>query len=87
MVVVMDAEGVRHGYLFEARSRRQAKHDARAWVALSGWATLVGITPIVDERSRATGRRLLAVGALTFALSTITIASAMLIGLSLEGAI
>lgn len=87
MVVVMDPEGVRHGYLFEARSRRQAEHDAREWVAVSGWATLVGVTPIVDEGSRPTGRRLLAVAALTFAISTTTIASTMLIGLSLEGAI
>jgi hypothetical protein len=88
MVVVMDAQGVTHDYVFKARRRRHAEREARECVAQSEWATtLVGITPIVDDNTRARRRRLLALGAFTLAFSGITITSMMIIGLSLEGAI
>ena len=85
MVVVMDAEGVTNNYIFKARNRRHAERDARECVAQSDrGTTLVGVTPMVDYTRRAGRRRLLAVA--TFAVSGTTIA-AMIIGLSLEGAI
>jgi hypothetical protein len=83
VVVVVDAEGRTHDYLFKARSRRHAEREARECVAQSEWATsLVRITPMVDYTRRR--RRMLAVAA--FAISGISMTWAMFIGLSLQGA-
>lgn len=49
IVAVTDAEGVRHEYVFKAKSRRHATHRARAWVRRLEWdATLVEVTPMVN---------------------------------------
>jgi hypothetical protein len=87
IVVVVDAEGATHDYVFKARSGRQAKRDAREWVERSAWATaLLSVTAMVD-RTRARRRRLLAFGTLTFVVAGTTITSMMFIGLSLQGLI
>jgi hypothetical protein len=84
-MVVMDAEGVTHPYFLKARSLRHAKRQAREWVARTEWAkTVVWVKPAVDGSSP---RGLLAVAGLTFVVSGIAITAAMIIGLSLEGAL
>lgn len=85
---VMDAEGVTYHYVFTARSRRRAKREAREWVTQTEWgATLVGITPVVEQGLGAQGLRLLVVTGFTLVVSGTTIAAMMIIGLSLEGAL
>jgi hypothetical protein len=84
-MAVTDAEGGMHQYFLKAKSLRHAKRQAREWVAGTTWsATLVWVRPEADQGS---ARRLLAVAGVTFAVSGLTIAAAMIIGLSLEGAL
>jgi hypothetical protein len=88
MVLVMDDEGVTHEFFFWARSGRHARRAARRWMAHVEWAkTIVGVTPMDGHAQRASGRRLLAVGAFTFAASGVTIAAMMILALSLQGAL
>jgi hypothetical protein len=84
-VVVRDSNGNESQYLFHAPSRRRARADARRWAAKTSWSpTLVAITPgfrPVDVR------RLLAVAGVTFVVSGATMLAAVVIGLTLEGAL
>ena len=85
IVVVMDARGVTHDYVFKARNARHAEREARECMAQNEWATtLIEIIPIVDHTRPARLRRLLAVA--TFAVSGITITLITFIGVSLERA-
>ena len=87
IAVVADAEGAISTYRFDARTRRGAKRQAREWVARTDWAaTFIGIERPVQHRSGTKGRRLLAIGGITFAAAGIAISTLMIIGLSLEGA-
>jgi hypothetical protein len=82
VALIADSEGVTHHYVFTATSRRRAAANADEWADRWG-ETLVGI-----KRAEAgTGRRLLAVAAVAFAVSGTTIAVLMIVGLSLEGAL
>jgi hypothetical protein len=38
-VVVMDAQGVTHDYVFKARSARHAEREARECISQNEWAT------------------------------------------------
>ena len=88
IAVVADREGATSVYVFEARTRRGAKRQAREWVARTDWgATFVGIQRVVPHAREARGRRLLAIAGITFAAGGIMISTAMIIGLSLEGAL
>jgi hypothetical protein len=89
MATVVDPEGCTHNYVFEARTRRGARRQAREWVAMTNWgATFVGIERAFSggQRPGARGRRLLAIAGVTFVVSGITISAMMIVGLSLEGA-
>jgi hypothetical protein len=88
IAVVMDAEGITHDYVFKASDARHAEREARECLAQSERATtLVGITPMADDRRRGRSRRLLALGTFVFVVSGATIAAMLIIGLSLEGAL
>ncbi len=79
---VADHEGATHRYLFDARTRRGARRQARKWVAGTNWdATLVGIAP--GWKPEVGHRRLLAVAGVTLGVAGITISALMIIGLSL----
>jgi len=87
LVEIADAEGVISGYCFKARSRRRAERDAREWAQRQDWgATFVGIAS-GEERTWVGGRRLLAVAGVTVAVWGLTIATVLIIGLRLEGAL
>lgn len=84
IMTVLAADGTTHRYYTKARSLRHARREAHAWVAEAEWcADLVDVGP-VHESSRG---RLLVVAATTFGVSGIVIIVAMIIGLSLEGAL
>ena len=84
-MAVMDAEGVTHKYFLKARSLRDAKRLARAWVTRTKWsATLVSVRQAGHQGS---ARRLLAVAGVTFVVGGLTTTAAMIVGLSLEGAL
>lgn len=84
-VVVRDSNGNESQYIFDAPSRRRARADARRWAARTSWSpTLVAITPGFQHVG---ARRLLAVAGVTFVVCGTTILAAMVIGLSLEGAL
>lgn len=88
IALIADAEGETYEYLFEATTRRRVKRDVREWCERTGWgATIVAIKPAVVHRGEARGHRLLRVAGITFAVSGVTITVAMVIGLSLEGAL
>jgi len=81
-MTVLAANGVTHRSYVKAKSLRHARRDAREWVARTAWcASLVDVSP-VDKSSR-----LLVVAATTFVVSGIVITAAMVIGLSVEGAL
>lgn len=85
---IKDAEGVTGEYIFKATTRRRVKRDVREWCKRTDWgATIVGIRPAVMSGRRASGHRLLRVAGITFAVSGITIAATMIVGLTLEGAL
>ena len=80
VVSVMDAQGVTHEYFYWHTSRRRVKAEAaRNWED--------GFVKCRQARQRASGRRLLTVAGTTFAVGGVTIAAAMAIALSLQGAI
>jgi hypothetical protein len=82
VVTVLGTDGHTHTGYAKAKNLREARRDARDWVQTTDWsASLVDVTP-VDESSR-----LLAVAATTFVVAGSAIAAAMLVGLSLEGAL
>jgi hypothetical protein len=84
-MAVVDAEGVTHQYVLKARSLRHAKRQARAWMRRTEWSTtLVWVRPASQQGS---ARRLLAVAGVTFVVAGLTITAAMIVGLSLEGAL
>jgi hypothetical protein len=84
-MAVMDAEGVTRQYALKARSLRHAKRQAREWVKRTEWsAALVWVRP---EGQQGEARRLLAVAGVTFVVSGLTITAAMIVGLSVEGAL
>jgi hypothetical protein len=88
IAVIAHPEGEIYEYLFEGRSRREVKRDVRAWCQRTSWgATIVEIRPSVALSQDAEGHRLLRVAGVTFGVSGITITVAMIIGLSLEGAL
>jgi hypothetical protein len=88
IATVVDPEGDTHQYLFDARTLRGARRQAREWVARTDWgASFVGIEPGIGSRRHARHRRLMAVAGVTLVVSGTTIAALMLIGLSLEGAL
>jgi hypothetical protein len=88
IAVVVDTEGVTSRYVFTARSRRRAKREAREWAERTEWgATLLRITPAVDEGLGAKGLRLLRVAAITLVACGTAITAMMIIGLGLEGAL
>jgi hypothetical protein len=81
---VADAEGGTHEYLLKARSQRHAERQAHDWVSQTPWCTTpAAVRPVGDQ---GIARRLLVVGGVTLAVSAPTIAAAVVIGLSLEGA-
>ena len=84
-MAVMDAEGVTHQYILKARSLRHANRLAREWVTRTKWsATLVSVRPEIQQGG---ARRLLAVAGATFVVGGLTITAAMIVVLSLEGAV
>jgi hypothetical protein len=84
-VVMRDSDGNESHYLFDATSRRRARADARRWASRTTWnPTLVSVTP-GDRDMHA--RRLLAVAGVTLVVSSTAVLAAMVIGLSLEGAL
>lgn len=85
---IADAEGDTHEYLFEGTTRRGVRRDVREWVERTDWAVgIVAIERAVAHGQKPRGRRLVRVASVTFAVSGITIAATMIIGLSLEGAL
>ena len=88
IALIADAEGETYQYVFEATSRWRVKRDVRGWCERTDWgATIVAIKPAVAHRGEAGGHRLMRVASITFAVSGITITIAMMIGLSIEGAL
>lgn len=86
IAAVVDAEGVTYKYVFTARSRRRAKREAREWATRTEWgATLVGITPVVEQESGTRGLRTVVVAGFTLVVSGIAITAMMVIGFSPEG--
>jgi hypothetical protein len=82
-VYVQDSDGNESRYLFEAASHRRAKADARAWVARTSWEpTLISVEPPAERR-----HRVVAVAVVTLAVAAPTIAAAMMITLTIEGAL
>jgi hypothetical protein len=84
VMAVVDPEGVTHSYILEAKSLRHAKRQAREWVRRAEWPTLVSVGR-ADQQGSA--RRLLAIAGVTFVVGGLTISAAMIVGLSLEGAL
>jgi hypothetical protein len=85
---IADAEGTTGEYVFRARTRRRAKRDVREWCTRTDWeATIVSINRGRSPGKRARGHRLLRVAGVTFAVSGVTIATLMIVGLTLEGAL
>jgi hypothetical protein len=82
---VMDADGVTHEYVLKARSLGHAKRQAREWVRRQEWSAGLGWVRPADQQGNA--RRLLAVAGATFVVSGLVITAAMIVGLSLEGAL
>jgi hypothetical protein len=88
IALISDADGVTGEYVFTATTRRRVKRDVREWCERTDWgATIVAIKPAVASGSGARGHRLLRVAGITFAVSGITIAALMIVGLTLEGAV
>ena len=88
IAVIADADGQTHEYLFEATTRRRVRRDVREWCKRTEWeTTIVAIEPAAVHRSEARDHRLLRLAGITFAVSGITITIAMIVGLSLEGAL
>jgi hypothetical protein len=85
---VRQPEGRTYHYVYAstARTRRAAEEAAREAVAQWG-GTLVGLTPALHGGERQTGRRLLVIAATTVAAGGAMIATAMTVGLALEGAL
>ena len=82
IAVISDADGETYEYLFESTSRKRVKRNVREWCEQTDWgATIVAIRPHTG------GQRLLRITGITFAVSGITITVAMIIGLTLEGAL
>jgi hypothetical protein len=84
-----DTEGAAHEVVFRATSTRHAKYVAREWLERTDWdATFVGVERAEHGRpGTSQGRRLAAVAGITFAVSGVTIATTMIIALTLEGAV
>ena len=84
-MTVRDADGVSHRYVRLATSLRRAKRDAQNWVEGGGveGETLVGVTPANESSLRG----LLALAGLTFVACGAAITVAVVVGLSLEGAL
>ena len=81
-MTVLGGDDTTHTYYVKARSRRDAERYAREWVATTEWsASLVDVSPVDEPRS------LLTVAATTLVVSGFAITAAMVIGLSLEGAL
>jgi hypothetical protein len=88
VALIQDAEGVTAEYIFKATTRRRVKRTVREWCERTDWgATIVAIQPAVSSGRGARGHRLLLVAGITFAVSGITIAATMIVGLTLEGAL
>lgn len=88
IVCIADAEGATATYVFRARTRRRAERDVREWCKRTDWgATIVAIESARFPGSGMRGHRLLRVASITFAVSGITIATTMIVGLTLEGAL
>jgi len=84
-MTVKDAAGVSHDYVRLATSLRRAKRDARKWVAggrVEG-ETLIGVR-LADESGP---RGLIALAGMTFVTGGVVITAAIVVGLSLEGAL
>ena len=89
IALIADADGETYEYLFEATTRWRVKRDVRGWCERTDWgATIVAIKPAVGQHGGETrGHRLVRVAGITFVVSGIPITIAMMIGLSLEGAL
>ena len=88
VALIKDAEGLTAEYVFKATTRRRVERDVGEWCKRTDWgATIVAIQPAVMSGRRARGHRLVRVAGITFAVSGITIAATMIIGLTLEGAL
>jgi hypothetical protein len=84
VMTVRGADGGTHRYYVRAKNLRHAKRDAREWVVQTEWCeSLVDVSPVYDSSQR----RLLAVAATTFVVSGIAITAAMVIALSIQGAL
>jgi hypothetical protein len=87
IALVQEPERGTYEYVYKstARNRQEAEDAAREAVARWG-GTLVRFTPALD-RGTQTGRRLLVIAASTLIAGGAMIATAMIAGLALEGAL
>lgn len=83
---VRQPEGGTYEYVYNStvRNRREAEDAAREAAAQWG-GTLVGLTPARYGDEAQTGHRLLVIAASTLAVGGAMIATAMIVGLALEG--